>query len=74
MELRSLSDDLTLLQDKMQEYLDSGVRLGWLFNPQDQKVEIYRAGQAKEVRALPTELSGEAVLPGFTLWAERFED
>ena len=74
MELRSPTDSLTLLHDKMQEYLESGVRLGWLLNPQDQTVEIYRAGQAKEVRTLPTELSGEAVLPGFTLSVARFED
>ncbi len=45
----------------------SGVRLGWLINPQDQQVEIYRQGQAKEVRSLPTQLSGETVLPGFAL-------
>ncbi len=57
----------------MQEYLDSGVRLGWLFNPQDQQVEIYRLGQVKETRSLPTQLSGEDVLRGFTLQVERFE-
>jgi len=74
MELRSPTDTLMRLQDKMQEYLESGVRLGWLFNPQDQTVEIYRAGQAKDVRTLPTELSGEAVLPRFALPVERFED
>lgn len=66
-ELRSPTDSLTLLQEKMQEYMDSGVRLGWLINPQDQQVEIYRLGQIQEVRSLPTELSGEAVLPGFVL-------
>ncbi|MGH2415702.1 MAG: Uma2 family endonuclease, partial [Microcystaceae cyanobacterium] len=63
-ELRSRTDDLPTLQEKMQEYLDSGVQLGWLFNPQDQQVEIYRQGQTKEVRSLPTQLSGEAVLSG----------
>lgn len=73
MELRSRTDDLAMLQAKMQEYLDSGVRLGWMFNPQDQQVEIYRQGQPKEVRQLPTELSGESVLPGFLLKVERFE-
>ncbi len=52
----------------------SGVCLGWLFNPQAQQVEIYRQGQAKEVRSLPTLLSGEEVLPGFTLQADRFAD
>jgi len=73
-ELRSPTDDLPTLQDKMQEYLDSGVQLGWLFNPQDQQVEIYRQGQAKEVRDLPTQLSGEAVLPGFELQVDLFRD
>jgi Uma2 family endonuclease len=73
-ELRSRTDDLPTLQEKMQEYLDSGVKLGWLFNPQDQQVEIYRLGQPKEVRDLPTQLSGEGALPGFTLPADRFTD
>lgn len=39
-ELRSLSDDLKPLQDKMHEYHDNGVRLGWLIDPQNQRVEI----------------------------------
>lgn len=73
-ELRSRTDDLATLQEKMQEYLNSGVRLGWLLNPQDQQVEIYRQGQAKEVKSLPTQLSGEDVLPGFTLQVDRFTD
>jgi Uma2 family endonuclease len=73
-ELRSRTDDLETLQEKMQEYRTSGVRLGWLFNPQDQQVEIYRQGQTVEVRALPTTLSGEAVLPGFELQLDQFVD
>lgn len=73
-ELRSPTDSLKMLQDKMQEYMQSGVRLGWLINPQDQQVEIYRQGQAKEVRSLPTELSGESVLPGFRLQVKPFEN
>ncbi|MEM6433869.1 MAG: Uma2 family endonuclease [Cyanobacteria bacterium P01_D01_bin.115] len=72
LELRSRTDDLATLQAKMQEYVDSGVRLGWLINPQDQQVEIYRLGQVKEVMALPAELSGETVLPGFELVIEPF--
>jgi Uma2 family endonuclease len=72
LELRSPTDALGMRHAKMQEYMTSGVRLGWLFNPQDQQVEIYRQGQEKEVRSLPTELSGEAVLPGFTLPVARF--
>jgi Uma2 family endonuclease len=66
-ELRSRSDRLKPLQEKMQEYIACGLRLGWLINRQDQQVEIYRAGQAVEVVTLPTVLSGEAVLPGFRL-------
>ncbi|MBF2083066.1 Uma2 family endonuclease [Thermoleptolyngbya sp. C42_A2020_037] len=73
-ELRSPTDDLELLRAKMQEYMDAGVRLGWMLNPQEQQVEIYRQGQPKEVRELPTELSGEDVLPGFVLPVSRFED
>lgn len=73
-ELRSRTDDLATLQAKMQEYLDSGVRLGWLFNPQDQQVEVYRQGHDKEVKSLPVQLSGEAVLPGFILQVDPFTD
>jgi Uma2 family endonuclease len=66
-ELRSSSDRLLPLQQKMQAYVEDGVRLGWLINPQDRQVEIYRLSQDKEVLTAPTELSGEKVLPGFTL-------
>jgi Uma2 family endonuclease len=66
-ELRSATDDLDILRNKMQEYMDAGVRLGWLINPQLQQVEIYRQKQDVEVRNLPTDLSGENVLPGFNL-------
>jgi Uma2 family endonuclease len=72
--LRSRTDSLAMLQEKMQEYRNSDVKLGWLFNPQEQQVEIYRQGQAKEMRSLPTQLSGEAVLPGFTLQVDPFTD
>ncbi len=65
-ELRSATDDLEMLRSKMWEYLDAGVQLGWLINPQQQQVEIYRHGQC-EVRNLPTELSAEDTLPGFSL-------
>ncbi len=66
-ELRSASDDLKPLQEKMQEYLDNGLRLGWLINPQEQQVEIYRPNQAVEILRSPTSLSGESVLPEFVL-------
>ncbi len=66
-ELRSESDRLKPLQDKMQEYLENGVRLGWLINFQDKQVEIYRQNQSVEVVEIPIMLSGEDVLPGFEL-------
>ncbi|EAW36262.1 Uma2 family endonuclease [Lyngbya sp. PCC 8106] len=66
-ELRSATDDLETLRQKMQEYMDAGVKLGWLINPQQQQVEIYRPEQDVEVRNLPTELSGENLLTGFSL-------
>lgn len=66
-ELRSPSDSLPVLQAKMQEYLDNGARLGWLIDPQNRRVEIYRPGQAVEIVEGPASLSGEDVLPGFVL-------
>jgi Uma2 family endonuclease len=66
-ELRSPSDSLKPLQDKMQEYLDNGTRLGWLINPKNRQVEIYRQGKEKEILENPPTLSGEDVLPGFVL-------
>jgi len=66
-ELRSPSDRLPPLQDKMQEYMANGAVLGWLIDPKTKQVEIYRAGQEKEVLESNTILSGESVLPGFTL-------
>ena len=55
------------LQAKMQEYLDNGVKLGWLIEPEAKTVEIYRVGQQVEILNNPQTLSGEDVLPGFTL-------
>lgn len=61
------SDRLKSLQDKMQEYLENDVRLGWLINPQDKQVEIYRQNQSVEVVNIPIRLFGEDVLAGFEL-------
>ncbi len=66
-ELRSVTDGLKATQRKMQEYLDCGVRLCWLIDPQNQQVEIYRLGKDVEVLKSPSSLSGEDVLPGFVL-------
>jgi Uma2 family endonuclease len=55
------------LQTKMQEYLDNGVKLGWLIEPEAKTVEIYRVGQQVEILNNPQALSGEDVLSGFSL-------
>jgi Uma2 family endonuclease len=66
-ELRSKTDNLKTLQAKMLEYRANGVRLGWLINPQQQQVEVYRLGEETEVLQSPNTLDGEDVLVGFTL-------
>jgi Uma2 family endonuclease len=66
-ELRSDTDRMPKLREKMEEYRANGVRLGWLIDPQQQQVEIYRLGQDVEILQSPTTLSGEDVLPGFVL-------
>ena len=63
------------LQNKMHEYLDNGVKLGWLIEPKAKTVEIYRSGRSVEILNNLQTLSGEDVLPGFTLYlAEIFDD
>lgn len=66
-ELRSKSDALKDVRAKMEEYQRLGVRLGWLINPQQQQVEIYRINRDVETLESPITLSGEDVLPGFML-------
>ncbi|KDR58053.1 Uma2 family endonuclease [Limnospira platensis] len=70
-ELRSPTDSLSELRQKMGEYLENGARLGWLIDPQNRRVEIYRPQQEIEVLEDPTELSGGDVLPGFVLRLNR---
>ena len=66
-ELRSSSDGLSSLQEKMREYLANGARLGWLIDPQSQRVEIYRHHREVDILEQPEQLSGEDILPNFTL-------
>jgi Uma2 family endonuclease len=66
-ELVSETDDVEDTQAKMVEYLANGLQLGWLINPKDKVVIIYRPNQAPEILQSPTSLSGEDVLPGFIL-------
>jgi Uma2 family endonuclease len=66
-ELRSETDSLKELQEKMREYIQNGARLGWLIDRKNQCVEIYRSGQDVEILESPVTLSGEDVSPGFVL-------
>ena len=67
LELRSRTDGLATLQAKMVEYLENGAQLGWLIDPSDRTVYIYRPGKAVERLRAPASLSGDDVLPGFEL-------
>ncbi len=67
LELMSPSDNLETAQAKMQEYLENGVRLGWLINRQKRQVEIYRPDSPTQTLDAPKQLFGREVLPGFTL-------
>jgi Uma2 family endonuclease len=66
-ELRSSSDNLKPLQEKMQEYIDNGVKLAWLIDRKQRKVFIYRPNCVVEELDHPQTLTGEDLLPGFVL-------
>lgn len=70
LELMSPTDVLCQVQNKMREYIDCGVRLSWLINPDDRQVEIYRIGQEKEVLDNPSTLLGEDVMPDLVVRLE----
>ncbi len=67
LELKSKTDSLKEVQKKMQEYMDNGVKLAWLINPEKKQVEVYRQGQEKQILDHPQTLSGENILPEFRL-------
>ena len=66
-EVRSPGQSVTLQQEKMREWIDGGVRLGWLIDPFDRNVWIYRANGDVVELDNPTELSGEDVCIGLTV-------
>ena len=66
-ELRSDSDRLSVLQAKMREYMDNGARLGWLIDPQDRRVYIYRPDRDVQTLDNPETVSADPILPAFTL-------
>jgi len=66
-EIRSPSDRLNNLQEKMQEYLDTGAQLGWLIDPPSRTVYVYRPNRPVERLEHPATIAGDPVLPGFSL-------
>ena len=66
-ELRSPSDGLSELQDKMREYMENGAQLGWLIDPLGDQVFVYRPGARVERLEEPDSVSADPVLPGFRL-------
>lgn len=66
-ELMSPTDDLSTTQPKMSEYLNCGVKLGWLINPDTKEVEIYRLGKDQQTLCNPSSLSDKDILPGLTV-------
>lgn len=74
-ELMSPTDDLDELQRKMQEYQNCGVKLGWLIDPDEKQVEIYRQQKKPEILNNPQTLSGERILPNLIVdLQDIFED
>lgn len=66
-ELRSPTDRLAYCKSKMAEYVKNGARLGWLIDPIERRVHVYRPGTAVEILDNPTSISGDPELPGFVL-------
>ena len=66
-ELRSASDTLIGLKNKMQEYIENGVLLAWLIDRKNRTVYIYRPNREPEIWENPDRVSGDPELPGFSL-------
>lgn len=66
-ELRSPSDRLPVVKEKMREYIENGASLGWLIDPEEKKVHVYRPGEDEREIKEPDEISGSPALPGFVL-------
>ncbi len=66
-ELRSPSDALGTLREKMVEYMENGARLGLLLDPASKRVYVYKPGEPVRELADPEEVSADPVLPGFVL-------
>lgn len=70
-EIRSRSESLPWLQRKLEEYIENGVEMGWLIDPADRTVYVYKQGKARMTFRDIEQISGDPVLPGFVLKLER---
>ncbi|SNS83110.1 Endonuclease, Uma2 family (restriction endonuclease fold) [Granulicella rosea] len=70
-ELRSESDRLSELQSKMRTWLDNGVELAWLIDPQRKVIEVYRPNEQPEIHEDPTSVQGTGPVRGFELVLSR---
>jgi len=73
-ELRSSTDGLSTLKNKMKEYMANDAQLGWLLDPKRRRVYVYRPGLPEERLDDPATLSGDPVLPSFVLDVQRVFD
>jgi Uma2 family endonuclease len=66
-EVRSRSDRLRTLREKMREWIANGAQLAWLIDPEDRSVEIYRPNAEPESLNNPESVQGEGPVEGFVL-------
>jgi len=67
LELRSQSDSLRVLKEKMGEYMANGAQLGWLLDPIRKEIHVYTPSKTPETLENPLTISGEPVLRGSVL-------
>jgi Uma2 family endonuclease len=70
-ELRSQSDSLPELEEKMEQWIANGAKLAWLIDPERQVVAVYRPGDQPEVHHHPTSVQGSGPVAGFELVMDR---
>jgi Uma2 family endonuclease len=73
-ELRSRTDTLKNLRQKMEEYMANGAQLGWLIDPQERRVYVYRPGAPAEQLDDPRAIFGEPLLRGLELELQEIWD
>jgi Uma2 family endonuclease len=70
-EVRSPDDRIRALREKMEDYLANGVQLGWLIDPKERTVTIYRPDLPPQVLSNPDSVAGEGAAAGFVLNLDR---